>query len=264
VSVLSRIARYRGNFVFQEVGLPPLKPTHRVRWLSAEQTHALLDVTRKDRHLRLVLLLGLAQGLRRGEWVRLRMADVDLENTRLRIRGRSRTSPREEWVGMHPALPDAFRDYLWFRRRRVRRFLRQHPDSSVPEELFLHVRGGALSSYRPHATDKWVQILDRRLASRGMTVGLSTDMLRRRGAVLLEASLRELPEGSPEVTQRALQAFLRTETPRGTRNFLRALRSFQGTPRSAPPVREGRSGSGDARGTIRGSGRLGNGSAAGR
>ncbi len=224
MSVVSRLAGFYRNFVFRDVGLPPLRPSPRVRWLTTEQTEGLLEVSRKDRHLRLVVLLGLAQGLRRGDWVRLRLSDLDLEGGRLRIRVRSGVPPREDWVPMHPSLPDAFRDYLWFRRRRVRRFLRRHPGSSVPEELFLHVAHGALCPYRPHGTDKWVKILERRLAGRGIAVRLSTDMLRRRGAALLVDSLRDLPDADPAETQHALQRFLRTKRSRATRSFLRTLR----------------------------------------
>lgn len=219
------LARFCGNDVFRRVGLPHAGPPKRVRWLSDEQTDALLDVSRRDRHLRLVVLLGLAQGLRRGDWVHLKLSDIDLDRGRLRIAVRPGASGRGEWVAMHPALPEPLRNYLWLRRRKVRRFLRQRPGVPVPEELFLHVRDGALTPYRPHGTDRWVGILERRMAARGVKVRLSTDMLRRRGVVLLQRSLRERPGATAEDLERSVKQFLRLKTARVARRRVLSLRA---------------------------------------
>jgi len=88
LSVLADLARFSRNFVFNEVGLPRRGPPQRVRWLSEEAARALIEVTRNDRGLRLVVLLGLGQGLRRIEWLRLQVGDIDLDGTDCGFGGR--------------------------------------------------------------------------------------------------------------------------------------------------------------------------------
>ncbi len=254
LAVTASLARFCGNPVFRSVGPPRRGPPKRVRWLTPEQTDALLEVVRRDRHLRLVALLGLAQGLRRGDWVRLRLSDLDLAEGRMRISVGPGSRARPEWRLMHPALPDALRDYLRIRRRKIRRFLRAWPSGGVPDELFLHVRGGLLSPYRPHGTEKWMAIIERRLALRGVEIRLSTDMLRRRGAELLAADVQGRPEATPGDAERALRAFLRTRSFPSMRDRLRTLGDVSVPPGSGPdPDRprpagiEGSGGSGDER-----------------
>ena len=232
VGVLANLARFHGNRVFERAGLPPRGPPKRVRWLSDRETTVLLESARKDRHLRLVCLLGLLHGLRRGDWVRLRVEDIDLEGRRLRVRVYSTFRSPERWVPMHPAVLDAFRDYLWARRRRVRRYLRLYPEGRVPAELFLHRMGGELVRYRPHGTEKWLGILERRMIERGVVVRLSSDMLRRQGAVLLARRLLEEHPEEPEIAAQAARAFLRQQGARATGPFLavRALRRALPTP----------------------------------
>ncbi|MGI0129802.1 MAG: hypothetical protein ACREEC_06590, partial [Thermoplasmata archaeon] len=147
LSVLADLARFSRNFVFNEVGLPRRGPPQRVRWLTEEEVRGLIEVTRGDRHLRLIILLGLGQGLRRIEWLRLQVGDIDLPGNRLLVRGKGRAGGKRVWMTLHPALGPALRDYLWWRNRKVQRFLRRSPLTPVPEELFLHRRAGRLIAY---------------------------------------------------------------------------------------------------------------------
>ena len=244
VTVLANLARFHGNRVFERAGLPPRGPPKRVRWLTDRETAVLLEVARRDRHLRLVCLLGLLHGLRRGDWVRLRVEDVDLERRRLRLRVYPTFRSPERWVPMHPAVPDAFRDSLWARRRRVRRYLRRYPTGRVPTELFLHRVGGELVPYRPHGADKWLALLERRMRERGVSVRLSSDMLRRQGAVLLARRLlQERPE-EPEIAAEAARAFLRQKGRRASGPFL-AVRALRRALPSPEPPRDEAPGSGE-------------------
>jgi integrase len=227
ISLLAGLARFAGNFVFYEVGLPPKPPPRRVRWLTEEEAVALLEVTQRDRLLRLVALLGLGQGLRRVEWLRLRAADIDLNGRRLLVRGKGRGQPKIVWVPMHPALPEAFEGYLAWRDRRIRRHLRRHPLSPVPPELFLHRRGDRLIPYGEGGANRWMLILERRLAARGIRVKLSTHMLRRSGATLLEKTLLRSPEASRDGVYRSVQEFLRHESIATTMRYLEADPSRQ-------------------------------------
>jgi integrase len=220
ISILADLARFGRNFVFYEVGLPPRRAPSRVRWLTPDEARALIDVTRGDRLLRLVALLGLGQGLRRIEWLRMRAEDIDLVGGRLLIRGKGRGQPRMVWMPMHPALPDAFRAYLWWRDRKVRRLLRKNPLTPIPPELFLHRRGDRLIPYGEGGANRWMLILERRLAARGITVKLATHMLRRSGATLLEKTLLESPEASRDGVYRSVQEFLRHESIATTMRYL--------------------------------------------
>jgi integrase len=220
ISILADLARFSRNFVFSEVGLPPKRPPTRVRWLSEDEARALLDVARRDRLLRLIVLLGLGQGLRRVEWLRMRVEDIDLAGGRVYVRGKGRGQPKMVWMPMHPALPDAFRDYLWWRNRKVRRLLRKSPLTPIPSELFLHRRGGRLVPYGEGGANRWMLILERRLAARGIVVKLSTHMLRRSGATLLEKTLLGSPETSRDGVYRSVQEFLRHENLATTMRYL--------------------------------------------
>ncbi len=220
---IARVARSHGNAVFRTVGLPRPGPPSRVRWLRPEEIAVLLEAVRDDRDLRLVALLGLAQGLRRGEWVRLTLSDLDLEGARIRIPRRASPPGPAVWVPLHPSLPEAVRDYLVVRRRRVRRFLRHHPGAFVPDHLFLHLRGGALVPYRPHATEKWAKQIERRMRSRGIRVELSTEMLRRGGATTLAGALRTGEEVGSDEVERSLRRFLRTGADRTARRAVRRV-----------------------------------------
>jgi len=220
ISILADLARFSRNFVFHEVGLPPKRPPSRVRWLTEEQSRTLLEVTRQDPLLRLVALLGLGQGLRRVEWLRMRAEDIDLAGGRLLIRGKGRGQPKLVWMPMHPALPDAFRAYLPWRDRKVRRQLRQSPLTPIPPELFLHRRGGQLVPYGEGGANQWMAILERRLKARGIPVRLSSHMLRRSGATLLEKTLLNSPEASRDGVYRSVQEFLRHDNLATTMRYL--------------------------------------------
>ncbi len=182
----------------------------------------LIQVTRKDRLLRLVVLLGLGQGLRRIEWLRLRIGDIDLPGHRILVRGKGRERPKQVWMTMHPALGPAFQEYLAWRERKIARILRLTPLTPVPEELFLHRRGDHLIPYGEGGANRWMLILQRRLAARGIAVHLSTHMLRRSGATLLERALLRSPDASRDGVYRTVQGFLRHDSIATTMRYLEA------------------------------------------
>ena len=222
LAILADLARFSRNLVFNEVGLPRRGPPLRVRWLSKEAIEAIFEVTRQDRLLRLVALLGVGQGLRRIEWLRLRAADIDLPGNRLLVRGKGRGRPKLVWMPLHPALPSALQEYLGWRRRTIQRFVRDQPVEPVPEELLLHRRGSRLVPYGIGGANRWMRIIDRRLRTRGIDVTLSTHMLRRSGATLLERTLLRSPEASKDGVYRVVQGFLRHESLATTMRYLEA------------------------------------------
>lgn len=222
LNVLADLARFSRNLVFNEVGLPRRGPPIRVRWLTEAQERALIQVTRKDRFLRLVVLLGLGQGLRRIEWIRLRVSDVDLAGRRLLVRGKGVGGAKKVWMPLHPALGPAFQDFLEWRDLRISRWLRAFPLLPVPDELLIHRKGERLVPYGDGGANGWMSILERRLAAIGVPIKLSTHMLRRSGATLLEKTLLRSPEAARDGVYRAVQGFLRHESIATTMRYLEA------------------------------------------
>lgn len=221
--LLSDLARSCGNSVFRTVGVPRRQGRPRVRSLRAAQAEAILRAVRDDPPLRLVVLLGFVQGFRRGDWVRLRLADLDLASPAIRRPPGESGQPPGRWRPLHPMVGEALRDFLWFRHRKIRRFRWRNPGTSVPEELFLHVRQGRLAPYRPHGARKWMDEIARRLPAEDPPLRLSSDMLRRWGAQRLAESLPDPATGAPpEDLQRTVQSFLGHRTARATQAYLRA------------------------------------------
>jgi integrase len=162
------LAKIYGNHTFDEIGLPHQGPPRHVQWMTEATVRAVFAVTRADPNLRMITLLGLGQGLRRIEWIRLRVADFDLGRNRLLVRGKGRGRPKLAWTTLHPAVPDALRDYLRIRAQIIRRFLRRTPVASVPEELFIHISDGRSRPYGIGGMDRWVFQIERKLAERGI------------------------------------------------------------------------------------------------
>lgn len=227
LSILSDLAKFSGNHVFDEIGLPKRGPPQHVRWLSEETARAIFVVTRSDPALRLMALLGLGQGLRRIEWLRLRVSDFDLEGNRLLVRGKGRTHAKLIWVSLHPAIPDALRDYLHHRSRVVGDFRSRAPSAPIPDELFLHPVKGTLRPYSINGMDRWVGRVEESLARRGIRVKLSSHMFRRSAATLLERTLLRSPDASRDGVYRTLQGFLRHDNLATTMRYLDADPSRQ-------------------------------------
>lgn len=222
--VLNNFARFHGNTVIQEAGIPPRGPVHRVRWLRRPEAEALISETRNDPLLSLLVMLGLGQGLRRVEWKRLRVEGVDLASERLLVRGKGRGSPKLVWVPFHPAFRTVYLRYLEHRRRLVDREAGRHPSRPIPAELLVHPSPHGLSGYSDQGLDRLVRKIEGRLAHSGVQIRLSSHMLRRTGATLLEEALLRYPEGAPEGVYRVVQGFLRHE------NIATTMRYLEGNP----------------------------------
>jgi integrase len=223
LAIVNDLMKFYGNRTFDEIGLPHQGPPRHVRWMSEETFEAILVATRSDPPLRLIALLGLGQGLRRIEWIRLRVTDFDLVENRLLVRGKGRAHAKLAWVALHPAIPEALHEYLRIRERMVRAFLlRATKTSTVPEELFIHPCGDRLRPYGVGGMDRWVSRIQRRLAARGIMVKLSSHMFRRSGATFLERALLKSPEASRDGVYRTLQAFLRHDNLATTMRYLEA------------------------------------------
>ena len=220
LAIVADLAKFHRNPVFQEVGLPRRGPTTRVRWLSEEQIRVALEETRDNPLLRVVALLGLGQGLRRIEWLRMRAEDLDLENQRMLVRGKGRGHPKLVWMPMHPALPAALREYLTQREKVLRRGRRRTPGAPVPPELLVHWRGGRPVPYGAGGANRWMRVIERRLRARGFAVKLSSHMLRRSAATLLERTLLRSPQASRDGVYRSIQEFLRHENLATTMRYL--------------------------------------------
>lgn len=218
--ILIDYARFAGSRITAEVTHPPRAFSGRVRWLDRASMEELIRAVRKDPTLSLVVALGLGQGLRRVEWKRLRVSDVDLESGRILVRGKGRTVPKLVWMPVHPALPAIWKRFLARRRLLVARNQRRNGSSPVPPEAFIHWWRGRLVPYSLSGFDSWVGRLGARLGRRSGTARLSSHMLRRSGATLLEEVLLASPHPSLDGVYRAIQTFLRHENAATTMRYL--------------------------------------------
>jgi integrase len=220
LTVLSDFARAFGNNIIREAGIPSKpSPTH-VRWLTRAQVEAIVRETRDDPTLAFVAFLGLGQGLRRVEWQRMRMEDIDLDGRRLLVRGKGRSHPKLQWVPLHPSFPEI---YLRFRAHRVHLLeaaRTRYPAAPVPAEALIHRSVDGLRSYSLGGLDLMVRRIERRVIRAGVPVRLSSHMFRRSGATLLEEAMLAAPDSSPDGIYRVLQGFLRHENLATTMKYL--------------------------------------------
>jgi integrase len=187
LTVLSDFARSFGNDVIREAGIPRSPtPTH-VRWLSRPQVEAIVRLTRDDPLLAFVAFLGLGQALRRVEWLRMQVGDVDLGGRRLLVRGKGRSHPKVQWVPMHPSFPEVYRGYSEYRTHLVATAQRIQPNALIPPELLVHRSPYGLSRYSVGGLDLLVRRIEKRVIRAGVPLRLSSHMLRRSGATLLGA-----------------------------------------------------------------------------
>lgn len=170
------------------------------------------------------MVLGIGQGLRRVEWKRLRTDDVDLTLGRILVRGKGRGAPKLVWAPLHPAFPEVWRRFVKYRDRLISQQARRRGGGSIPEEALIHwTRAG----FRPYS-DSGRDALVRRFGSR-VPIGdparrLSSHMLRRSGATLLEDALLRSQRGSLDGAYRSVQSFLRHD------NLATTMRYLQGNP----------------------------------
>lgn len=222
LQVLADFARFAGSRVMEEAGIPPTPPRRNVRWLSREESRLVLEAVRDDPLLSFVALLGLGQGLRRIEWRRLRLEDVDLPNGRMLVRGKGRATPKLVWSPLHPAFPGIYGRYLEHRQRLVEDALLRYPGSPVPPEVLVMPSKMAqgLRAYSDTALDQLVRAIEAKVAHVGKPLRLSSHMLRRSGATLLEEALLDSPEASRDGVYRSVQEFLRHENLATTMRYL--------------------------------------------
>lgn len=222
LGILSDFVAFFGNPVIREAGIPPKGSPKKVRWLSREEAEAAVRVTADDPLLALLVLLGLGQGLRRVEWKRLRVEDVNLKELRILVRGKGRSTPKLVWSSLHPAFPEVFLRYLQYRQTIVQRFLERFPGSPVPPEVFLHQYRRELRGYSDQGMDLLVARIERKLRRAGIDLHVSSHMFRRTGATLLEEALLREPGGPVDGVYRVVQGFLRHENIATTMRYLEA------------------------------------------
>ncbi|HKS59702.1 MAG TPA: site-specific integrase, partial [Thermoplasmata archaeon] len=221
-AIATDFSRFFGNPALAEAGIPGPKSSGRVRWLSGPEVTALIRLSRSDPLLAFLVILGLGQGMRRVEWRRLQVGDVDLASGRILIRGKGRGSPKLQWAPLHPDFRAIYGRYLQRRSRIVAAARGRDPHLRVPEEVLIHSYRGQLRGYSSGGLDLKLRNLERLLHQRGWLTRLSSHMLRRSGATLLEEALLRSPRGAPDGAYRAVQGFLRHENLATTMRYLQA------------------------------------------
>ena len=220
--IISDFARFAGSAIFEEAGIPPPLPRRNVRWLSREEARAVLEAVQEDPFLAFLAMLGLGQGMRRVEWRRLRVEDVDIAQGRLLIRGKGRGTPKLAYSPLHPSFASVFARYLAHREAVVEEGRLLYPECPVPPEALVMVskRAHGLRPCSDTALDAAVHAIEVRVTARGRPLHLSSHMLRRSGATMLEESLLESPSASRDGVYRTVQEFLRHENLATTMKYL--------------------------------------------
>jgi len=225
LGIAADFARSFGNNVLKEAGLPGKPPASgRVRWLSKLEVEAIVRATREDPLLAFVAFLGLGQGLRRVEWQRLQVGDIDLPGRRLLVRGKGRSHPKLQWVAMHPAFPQLFEGFARYRDGLVKKARARHPARPVAPEALVHPTPKGLAPYSSSGLDNLVRQIEQRVRKEegGVAVRLSSHMFRRSGATLLEEALLKSPNASIDGVYRVVQGFLRHDNLVTTMRYLEA------------------------------------------
>ena len=125
-----------------------------------------------------------------------------------------------------PAAPlqsqPVFARYLAHREAVVEEGRLLYPECPVPPEALVMVskRAHGLRPCSDTALDAAVHAIEVRVAARGRPLHLSSHMLRRSGATMLEESLLESPSASRDGVYRTVQEFLRHENLATTMRYL--------------------------------------------
>lgn len=221
-TILVDFARFAGSRITPLVSFPPHRSSGRVRWLDRTAMESLIRSARTDPRWALIVVLGIGQGLRRIEWRRLRVDDIDLAARRMLVRGKGRATPKLVWMPIHPALPPIWKRFLASRDRLIARTAARGAVQTVPPEAFVHWWSGRLVPYSLAGFDALVARMGRRLASSSGSSRLASHMLRRSGATLLEEVLLNAPRPSLDGVYRTTQSFLRHDNVATTMRYLQA------------------------------------------
>ena len=136
------------------------------------------------------------------------------------MRGKGRGSPKLTWVPLHPLVPQIWLRYLRARRRLATRAQRTGRPAPLPSQALVHLRGGQLTPYSESGLDCVVRRLGRQASIGRAEIRLSSHMLRRSGATLLEEVLLKSPHPTLDGVYRAVQAFLRHDDLTTTMGYL--------------------------------------------
>lgn len=216
--ILEDFARSAGSRALSDAPRPSHPVSNRVRWLTRRQAEALVGASRSDPKLALIVILGIGQGLRRVEWQRLRVGDIDVPNRRMLVRGKGRGSPKLVWMPLHPAFPPIWARYLRYRAR-LTAGRPTGPGGELTTAL-VHFRRGKLEGYSLSGLDAMIRRIGTRIGKEFPELRLSSHMLRRSGATLLEEAMLASPRRNPDGTYRVLQVFLRHENLATTMKYL--------------------------------------------
>ncbi|MGI0054319.1 MAG: tyrosine-type recombinase/integrase [Thermoplasmata archaeon] len=220
--ILIDFARFAGGRHAADIDRPSRpSASGRVRWVDRATMRELVMRTRGDPVLALIAVLGLGQGLRRVEWKRLQVGDVDLAGGRLLVRGKGRGAPKMVWVPLHPSFSRIWKRFL---DHRARVCVGRAAGEAEPAEALVHRWKGRLRAYSDTGLDRIVARMGARSRIGAPRGRLASHMLRRSGATLLEEVLLDSPHPTLDGVYRAVQAFLRHD------DLATTMRYLQGNP----------------------------------
>ncbi len=208
-----------GNPVFEYVGMkgqfPKKEPVR--TWLTKEQASLAFQYCKDDPELLMILGMGILQGLRRHEWMTIKMQDLRVFNANrymMRVIGKGKMGGKEAFIDIHPDFEKIRERYIEYRNGLIDMAKEKARGRHVvvPDEVLIQYRKKLKPYSSPTSLDnKWI-LIKAKLAQHGIFVEGGTHTLRRTFANLMdEAGLpldyisKQMRHESIATTERYLQ-----------------------------------------------------------
>lgn len=216
-SRLNHFLMLAGNPVFEYVGMkhqfPKKEPVR--TWLTKEQASLAFEYCKDDPELLMILGMGILQGLRRHEWMTVKVQDLRVFNANrymIRVIGKGKMKGKVAFIDIHPDFERIREKYMEYRNELIKERIHDRP-VAVPNEVLIQYRKKRFRPYGSVTTmdNKWI-LIKLRLAEHGIYVEGGTHTLRRTFANLMdEAGLpldyisKQMRHESIATTERYLQ-----------------------------------------------------------
>jgi integrase len=214
-SRLNQFLKLAGNPVFEYVGMqfPKKEPVR--TWLTKEQASLAFQYCKDDPELLMILGMGILQGLRRHEWMTIKVQDLRVFNANrymMRVIGKGKMGGKAAFIDIHPDFDKIREIYMDYRDEMIKEKSHGRP-IPVPDEVLIQYRK---RRFRPYSSvtsmdNKWI-LIKARLAEHGIYVEGGTHTLRRTFAnLMVEAGLpldyisKQMRHESIATTERYLQ-----------------------------------------------------------
>lgn len=156
---IKELMKVAGNRAYDDIRVVyPTDIRPNVDWLSLDDAMKLmrLDLSPLDK---IIVILGLCHGLRRGEMANLRVTDIHENEQYITVLGKGTGGGKFRSVSFHPIFHTVF--LRWMETRSV--LAQQCRDDVSENALLVYIRGGELRRYKPDSITRVVKTLSKRV-----------------------------------------------------------------------------------------------------